>query len=189
MTVTAPGSTIRALIVDDTPTNGGPLTLVLQRDSDITVIGQTSTGSAAVELVARESPDVVILNLHRGDGHGQHFIEQVMARTPTPILVLSSKIEDRHSLSAVEALVAGALEALPAPVRWTSVLETQLRHSVRQISKVQTIRHPRGALEKISRSQPPPQGSQPVVALAASTGGPKALATVLSGLGGPRAPG
>ena len=188
MTLKAPGTPIRALIVDDTPTNGGPLTLVLQREADIAVIGRTSTSPAAVELVALESPDVVILNIQTGDGSGQRFIEQVMARTPTPILVLSNKIKDRSSRYAVEALVAGALDALPAPDRWTAELETDLRHSVRQISKVQTILHPRGGRAKTPRSQPLPGGGQSVVAVAASTGGPKALGTLLSGLEGLSAP-
>lgn len=188
MTSTSPGPPIRALIVDDSPTIGGPLTHALQRDADITVIGRTSTGPAAVELVARELPDVVILNLHTGDGGGRQFIEQIMARTPTPMLVLSSAIRDRHSVSAVEALVAGALDALPAPDRWTAELETQLRHRVRQISKVQTIRHPRGGLVSFSSPRPLLPGGRPVVGLAASTGGPKALATVLAGLEGLCAP-
>lgn len=189
MTPTPSGKPIRALIVDDSSTNGGPLTRILQRDGDIAIIGQTPTGVVAIGLVARESPDVVILELHTSDGSGLHFIEQVMAHTPTPILVLSSKIENRHSPSAVVALVAGALDALPAPGRWTADLETQLRHSVRQMSKVQTIRHPRGGLGRTSGPPPHARGSrQAVVALAASTGGPKALTTVLSGLEGLRAP-
>jgi two-component system chemotaxis response regulator CheB len=189
MTRTSFSERIRALIVDDSSSNGGPLSRMLERDGDIFVVGQSPTGVAAIGLVAQESPDVVVLDLRTGDGSGLHFIEQVMAQTPTPILVLSSKIEDRRSQSAVEALVAGALDALPAPDRWTADLETQLRYSVRQISKVHVIRHPRGGVAKNSGpSSLARSGRQPVVALAASTGGPKALATVLSKLGGLRAP-
>ncbi|XAS66785.1 chemotaxis protein CheB [Micrococcaceae bacterium Sec5.7] len=190
MTGTSLGKEIRVLIVEDAPTHGGPLTRGLQRDGDIAVFGQTSTGAAAIGLVARENPDVIILGLSTSDGSGQYFIEQVMALTPTPILVLSSRIEDRHSPSAVEALVAGALDALPAPGCWSTELETRLRRTVRQISKVQAIRHPRGGLAKIPRADPPKPGSgrQAVVAVAASTGGPKALATVLAGLRGLNAP-
>ncbi|WP_427132084.1 CheB methylesterase domain-containing protein [Pseudarthrobacter sp. S9] len=140
--------------------------------------------------MAREYPDAIILGLSTNGGSGQYFIEQVMAHTPTPILVLSTRIADRHSPSAVAALVAGALDALPAPDSWSAELESQLRHTVRQISKVRAIRHPRGGLARISTADPtkPGSGRQAVVALAASTGGPKALATVLAGLGGLNAP-
>ena len=67
-----------------------------------------------------------------------------MAHTPTPILVLSAHIHDRHSQSAVDALVAGALDALPRPVSWTPERAAELHRAVHQISKVPVIRHPRG---------------------------------------------
>lgn len=187
---------IRVLIVEDALTNGGPLTRGLQRDGDIVVFAQTKTGAASIALVAREKPDVIILGLFTDDGTGQHFIEQVMARVPTPILVLSTRLTDRRSPSAVEALVAGALETQPAPNVWTTDIEARLRHTVRQISKVQTIRHPRGGLNQgqglatasAARAARAATGQHAVVALAASTGGPTALATVLAGLGGLAAP-
>ena len=73
-----------------------------------------------------------------------------------PILVLSARIDDRHSPSAVEALVAGALDALPRPVRWTPELGAELRRTVRQISKVHVIRHPRGNRPATTRPDPGP---------------------------------
>lgn len=187
MNAKPPGRPIRAVIVQDT--SGSRLVRILQRDGDIAVQGQAATGTAAIGLVAREHPDVVILDLHLADGSGQHVIEQIMARTPTPILVLSARIDDHGSPSAVDALVAGALDAMPTPASWTAELETHLRRSVRQIHQVRVIRHPRGALAKTPSRRPEPRiGLQPVVALAASTGGPSALATVLSGLGALCAP-
>jgi two-component system chemotaxis response regulator CheB len=120
------------------------------------------------------------------DGSGQQVVEQIMARAPTPILVLSAS----HSASAAEALLAGAVDALATPSCWTAELESQLRRRVRQIRKVSVIRHPRGALTPTPGPRPQQRGSnrQRVVALAASTGGPSVLATILSGLGGLSAP-
>ena len=186
----APGGPIKVLLVADAPTLGGEFIRSLQRDGDIAVIGQVVTGEVAIELVLREGPDAIILGISTSDASGQDFIEQVMARAPTPLVVLNSRIVDRESPESVEAIVAGALEALPAPDRWTEELETQLRHVVRQISKVLVIRHPRGALSRTSArvARKPEGGRQAVVALAASTGGPTALATVLAGLGGLAAP-
>ncbi len=185
-----PGKPIRVLIIDDFPTDRARLARMLQSEGDITSLGQVATGPAAITLVARERPDVIVLGLTTSDGSGQNLIEQVMAHTPTPILVLSTQIENRQSPSAVDALVAGALDVLPVPVRWTPDLEAGLRHTVRQLSRVQTIRHPRGVRARPAGAAPAPSGRnrQAVVALAASTGGPKALATVLAGLGGLVAP-
>jgi two-component system, chemotaxis family, protein-glutamate methylesterase/glutaminase len=189
MTSRVNGRRVRALVVEDASTQRSRLVDVLQREGDIVVVGQPATATAAIEGVAQSRPDVVILDLHLADGQSQHAIEQIMAHSPTPILILSARIDDRHSPSALEALVAGALEALPRPPQWTSGQGAELRRTVRQISRVHVIRHPRGSLAKAVRRDPEVRsGQRPVVAIAASTGGPSALATLLSGLAGLEAP-
>jgi len=189
MTATAPSTAIRALVVGDSPAWRAELRRVLQRDGDIAVVAEAGTAVDAVGLVARIRPHVVVLDLRLSDGGGQRAIEQIMARTPTPILVLLARVDDRDSPSAVGAVVAGALDALPTPACWTVQLEAELRRSVRQIRKVTVVRHPRGVLARPPRPHPEPRGGErPVVALAASTGGPSALATVLSDLDGLPAP-
>jgi two-component system, chemotaxis family, protein-glutamate methylesterase/glutaminase len=189
MTGGVDGRKIRAVVVEDASAQRSQLVSVLQGQGDIVVVGCPSTAADAIELVATSRPEVVILDLHLRGGQSQHAIEQIMAHTPTPILILSARIHDRHSPSAVEALVAGALEALPRPARWTPDLGSELRATVRQISKAHVIRHPRGSLANGERRDADPRtGKQPVVAVAASTGGPSALATLLAGLAGVQAP-
>jgi two-component system chemotaxis response regulator CheB len=189
MTGGTDGHGIRALVVEDASTQRSKLIEVLHSEGDIVVVGQPATTADAIECVAQLHPDVVILDLHLRDGQGQHAVEQIMARTPTPILILSARMGDRHSPSAIEALVGGALEALPRPSRWTPELGAELRRAVRQISKVHVIRHPRGGFAKGSpRDAERRSGGHPIVAVAASTGGPSALATLLAGLAGLQAP-
>lgn len=187
--MSAPTTPIRVVIVEDDSAQLSALLRVLAEDDDIAVQGQANSGAAAVTLIARTRPDVVILDLHLRDGGSKETIEQLMAHTPTPILVLSARIDDGHTVSAVEALVAGALDVLTRPARWTPELGTELRHTMRQLSKVKVIRHPRG--NRTSTPHPDPDsrvGRQPVVAIAASTGGPSALAILLTGLTGLAAP-
>lgn len=180
---------IRAVVIEDASEQRNQVVALLELEGDIVVVACPSTTPEAVELVARNRPDVVILDLHLRDGLSQHAIEQIMARTPTPILVLSHRIRDRRSPSAVEALVAGALEALPRPDRWTQQLGAELRRTARQVSQVQVIRHPRGSRRAREPRDVERRAQQrPVVAVAASTGGPGALATFLSGLAGLDAP-
>jgi len=180
---------IQAVVIEDASEQRNRLVSLLEEERDIEVVACPSTTPEAVELVARTRPDVVILDLHVRDGLSQHAIGQIMAQAPTPILVLSDRIRDRRSPSAVEALVAGALEAVPRPDRWTPQLGADLRRAVRQVSQVQVIRHPRGSrrVREPRDAEPRPQ-HRPVVAVAASTGGPSALATFLGGLAGLDAP-
>lgn len=176
---------VRALVVQDESGQASQLVEALQSDGDIFVMDQPVSAVAAIECVARTRPDVVVLDLRLSGGQSLHAIEQIMARTPTPILALS----ERHSPTAVEALVAGAVQALPSAPQWTPEQGVELRAAVRQISRVQVIRHPRGRLTGSFRHDPEvPSGRQPVVAVAASTGGPSALAVLLSGLAGLRSP-
>jgi two-component system chemotaxis response regulator CheB len=183
MTARGSGKPIKAVVVQDAI--GSRLARILEHDGDIVVVAQSSCGEAAIGLVAQERPDIIVLDLVVGDTSGQHVIEQIMAWTPTPILVLSST----HSPEASDALVAGALDFVAMPASWTAELESQLRRRVRQIHQVKVIRHPRGVLGKpVERRTAPRRDQPPVVALAASTGGPSVLATILAGLGGLCAP-
>lgn len=183
MTAQRYGKPIKAVIVQDAV--GSRFARILEREGDIAVVGQSSSGEAAIGLVAQERPDIVVLDLALRDGSSQHVIQQIMARTPTPILVLSST----ESPDAAAALVAGAFDSLALPSSWTAELESQLRRRVRHIHQVKVIRHPRGVFATpVDRRPAPRHGQQPVVALAASTGGPSVLATILAGLGGLCAP-
>jgi two-component system chemotaxis response regulator CheB len=190
MTPPAPTKPIRALVVEDSTATRALVVRILQADGDIVVVGQAASSADAIDRTVELRPDVVTLDLYLPDGGGRHVIEQIMALAPTPILVLSHSVDDRRSASVVDALVSGALDALPKPERWTTELEAQLRRSVRVLQKVHVIRHRRAGAD---RSHPCPERDAPstvrrVVAMAASTGGPSALATVLAGLAGTAAP-
>ena len=185
MTVVA-RSTIHAVVIHGSARRGVDLVRILQRDGDIAVVASATTAASAVELVAQLRPQVVVLDLRLEDG--VLAVERIMATVPTPILVLTAPTEDRRSPAVLRALVAGALETLPEPASWTAPLESELRRCLRQIQKVTVIRHPRGRTRVPGPPPAQPGRSSPVVGLAASTGGPSALATVLSGLNGLRAP-
>src|SRR5204863_7781413 len=99
----------------------------------------------AIELVRTLQPDVVSLDLGIPGG-GIHAIEQIMAFSPTPILVLSASVTNRESQAAVEALLAGAVDALPKPAVWNAQSERTLRDRVRVLRGIRVVRHPRGRL-------------------------------------------
>ena len=181
-------TTVQALLVQDRSAARTQLIEILQRDGDIRVIGPVATAADACVAIEQHRPEIIILDLLLGNGASQQVIEQVMARHPTPILVLSARIDDRRSPSAIQAMVAGALDALPVPEKWTTETEVGLRHSVRQLRKVVVVRHPRGGRTTPPRRPPVSGNRKPVVAIAASTGGPSALASVVAGLGGLQAP-
>src|SRR4029078_3141643 len=110
-------SPARVVVVEDSLVQRAKLVAVLEADVDIKVVGEATTALEAIALVASLRPDVVTLDLNIPDGGGQYALERIMASPPTPILVLSSTVSDESSAPAVEALVGGALLAVPKPLQ------------------------------------------------------------------------
>jgi two-component system, chemotaxis family, protein-glutamate methylesterase/glutaminase len=179
---------IRVVVVEDSLVQRAHLVKALEADGDISVVGEAADTKEAIERVQSLRPDVVTLDLGIPGGGGQHAIEQIMAFAPTPILVLSASVSSRESQAAVQALVAGAVDAMPKPMPWAREAEETVRQRVRIMRGVSVVRHPRGrrTAEPAARAAPRPRTSTatPVVGIGASAGGPAALATVLSGLDG-----
>jgi two-component system chemotaxis response regulator CheB len=178
---------IRVVVVEDSLVQRAHLVYILEAEGDIEVVGKALAAGEAIRMVKALSPDVVTLDLQIPEGGGQHAIEQIMAFTPTPILVLSSTVTNRGSHEAVEALLAGALDALPKPTIWNAAAEAAVRDRVRGLQKVRVVRHARGKRVPDAPATPGPTRpgfGRPVLAIGASTGGPSALAIVLGGLAG-----
>jgi two-component system chemotaxis response regulator CheB len=180
----------RVVVVEDSLVQRAHLVRALESEGDIEVVGQATGASEAIQMVDALRPDVVTLDLQIPDGGGQHAIEQIMAFTPTPILVLSATVSRLGSQEAVAALMSGAMEALPKPNPWTAEAEQAIRDRVRALRRVTVVRHPRGGRAAHAMPAPPaPVAStgKAVVAIGASAGGPAALAVVLADLVGLRA--
>lgn len=81
---------IRILLVDDHAIVRAGLRLVLQSVEDFEVVGEADTAAAAVAAVARDRPDVVLLDINLPDGSGLEVAERVRDIAPdSRILVLS----------------------------------------------------------------------------------------------------
>ena len=182
---------VRVVVVEDSLVQRTHLVRTLEAEGDIAVVGEAVGAAEAIALVNELRPDVITLDLQIPDGGGQYAIEQIMARTPTPILVLSATLTSRDSAPAVDALMAGAFDAMPKPGRWTTSEEAIVRRRVRTLRAVTVVRHHRARVgSHVTRTESPnggtaayrPEDGPGVVAIAASTGGPAALAEVLSGL-------
>jgi two-component system, chemotaxis family, protein-glutamate methylesterase/glutaminase len=180
--------TIRVVVVEDSKVQRAHLAKTLQTERDIVVVGEAVDVTEAIQIVQATRPDVVTLDLQIPGGGGQVVIEQLMAVAPVPILVLSGSVVGRESEEAVAALVAGAVDVLPKPDRWSAAAEESLRSRVRLVSGVAVVRR---ASRRTPRAAGRPAAAKgrtatglPIVAIGASTGGPAALAQILADLGG-----
>jgi two-component system chemotaxis response regulator CheB len=181
-------TTTRVVVVEDSQVQRAHLVKTLQADGDIAVVGQAERAADAIDVVQAVRPDVVTLDLQIPGGGGQFVIEQLMAVSPVPILVLSAAVASRDSEEAVAALVAGAVDVLPKPAHWDAAAEEAVRTRVRLVRGVTVIRRTPRRVVPAERRATTLTGrtitGTPIVAIGSSTGGPAALAQVLSQLGG-----
>lgn len=129
-----------------------------------------------LEQVQRHAPDVVVVDLEDAPLEAVAAIESVMAERPVPMVVVTPGGSQKHH--AIRALAAGALEiaTLDGPEPWKA-----LQRQVLFLSKVKVVKHVRGRKRKAKEPERRVTGGQ-VVALAASLGGPKALARLIGAL-------
>ncbi len=101
---------IRVAIADDHPLYRDGLRTMLQSLEELELVGEAVDGPAAVELVERLRPDVLLLDLEMPGGGGigaLHAIHQMEAATV--VLVLTMHEDDASIISAVRAGARGYL--------------------------------------------------------------------------------
>jgi two-component system, chemotaxis family, protein-glutamate methylesterase/glutaminase len=172
----------RVLIVDDSMIARDVLSDLIEEDGDLRVIGTAADGEAAVSAVAGLAPDVVTMDIQMPGGDGLTAIEQIMARNPVPIVVVSARARDDQTLP-FEAISRGALEVAVKPSMPGDA--AALRAAIRRVAGIPVIPHVRAL--RTARSMPPPPvfyyPNRPrVVGLGSSAGGPAALDVVLGAL-------
>jgi two-component system, chemotaxis family, response regulator WspF len=134
-------------------------------------------GSEAVAFCAQDPPDLVLMDLIMPQMDGVEATRKIMQDHPCPIIIVTADV-NKNSAKVFEAMGAGALDAVDTPVlgRYGNGENNPL------LGKIQTINR-LVAKPRIITAERGLQSSKPrfpLVAIGASTGGPSALATVLS---------
>jgi DNA-binding NarL/FixJ family response regulator len=80
----------RVVVVDDDPDVRSVLSSLLSADPDLTVVGHAEDGVAAGAVVARERPDVVLVDWQMPVLDGLEALPEIRARVPDAVIVLMS---------------------------------------------------------------------------------------------------
>lgn len=101
---------IRALVVDDHRIVLRGIEEILLKTPDIRAAGNASTGREALERVAREEYDIVLLDISLPDRNGLEVLRLIKERKPRlPVLILSMHPEEQYALRALRAGASGYL--------------------------------------------------------------------------------
>jgi two-component system chemotaxis response regulator CheB len=182
------------VVAEDSPTVRRLLVETLNADPSVRVVGEARDGQEAVELVARLAPDVVTMDIEMPVMDGLEATREIMARTPTPIVIVSALASTSEGDLTFEATRAGALSVLPKPQAPDAPAfarqRDQLIAMVKAMAAVKVVRRRPKDDDAVSRAA---VGARPIapasvsgrvrlLAIAASTGGPPALRELLAGL-------
>lgn len=176
---------IRVLIAEDSDTTRALLVAMLSADPEIEVIGQATNGARAVELTKELQPDVVTMDIKMPLLDGYEATRKIMTEAPTPIVIVSANVEPRDVDTAMHALRAGALAVHRTPSGPSSEHFEEIRRrfveTVKAMSKVKVVRRWPDRRPAAGLRAPERRGAD-IVAIAASTGGPAALLSLLTRL-------
>ena len=142
-------------------------------------------GAEAVERARADRPDLILMDLMMPRMNGAEATRRIMAESPCPILIVTATVGG-HINKIFEAMGHGALDVVATPALGP---RGEVEGAALLLEKIATI----GKLIGIpsaptARPEPAVPRSEsagfPLVLLGASTGGPNALAEVLTGLPG-----
>lgn len=161
------------------------LTYILESDDSIKVIDTAEDGIEAIKKVRELHPDVVLLDIEMPKMDGFTALSHIMSECPTPVLVISG-LGKREPAITIKSLEHGAIDFIAKPSGVISYDIDQIKGEI--VAKVKTaasvdVRKLELNLpEETIQRQWSERTHKGIVVIGASTGGPRAIVTVLSGL-------
>ncbi len=186
---------IRVLIVDDSALVRQTLSEILNSDPHIEVIDTANDPIIALRKMQKHMPDVITLDIEMPRMDGLTFLQQMMAKNPIPVVMLSS-LAEKGSASALQALELGAVEIIQKPKMGTKqfIEESKIlicdavkaaAHSKPRKKVVHNIIQPKLSADAVlakPTTKAMIQTTEKVVMVGASTGGTEALRIFLEAL-------
>jgi two-component system, NarL family, response regulator NreC len=97
-------SSIRILLADDHTVMRSGLRLLLERQPNLTVVGEAADGREAVALAVAEDPDVVVMDIAMPHLNGVEATRQIVANNPrTAVAILSMHSDESYVIRSLKA--------------------------------------------------------------------------------------
>lgn len=170
---------MRVAIVNDMPMAVEALRRTLSPGHEIAWVAEN--GAEAVKRCAKDVPDLILMDLIMPEMDGVEATRQIMAKYPCAILIVTASVDQNISL-VFQAMGAGALDAVSTP----TLVGDEKKHE-EFLQKIRTIgrlldassRSPYSRHNVATRAKKPDNW---LVVIGASTGGPAAVANIISKL-------
>ncbi|MDN5310814.1 MAG: two-component system, chemotaxis family, protein-glutamate methylesterase/glutaminase [Methanolobus sp.] len=196
--------TINVLVVDDSALMRKVISDILSEDPEIKVVGTARNGLDAVEKVERLKPDVVTLDVEMPTLDGLHALGYIMSECPTPVVMLTA-VDPKSAERTLNAFEYGAVDFIQKPSGNISLNIMDIANDIRlkvkiasrvDLKKLGFMEEHVNSRESAEKKQHVPTAKAPedarkkhfsnqkILAIASSTGGPRALEQVIPKLPG-----
>lgn len=196
--------TINVLVVDDSALMRKVISDILSEDPEIKVVGTARNGLDAVEKVERLKPDVVTLDVEMPALDGLHALGYIMSECPTPVVMLTA-VDPKSAERTLNAFEYGAVDFIQKPSGNISLNIMDIADDIRlkvkiasrvDLKKLGFMEEHVNSRENAEKKQHIPTAKAPedtrkkhfsnqkILAIASSTGGPRALEQVIPKLPG-----
>ena len=193
--MTKPPDAIRVLIVDDSAVIRGALGRIIDGQTDMLVVTTAPNGRVALDALRHAKVDVVLLDVEMPEMDGLTALPLILSQHPDTRVIMASSLTQRGAEVTMTALGMGASDYIAKPAAKSgsatlAAISDEIASKVRAIGRA--ARGVRRPAESVRAFAVPKRtellanrvgdAAIRVVAISSSTGGPNALADVLSAL-------
>jgi two-component system, chemotaxis family, protein-glutamate methylesterase/glutaminase len=177
------------LVVDDSAFMRRIISRIIDDSHEFRVVGTARNGHEALAKIHELDPQIVTLDVEMPELDGLQTLGYVMSETPRAVVMLSAATTQGDVDLTLRCLELGAVDFVrkpsgPISLDLDRVAETLLGalRAAREVNLggVQLLARPKFVEASLPAARP--RGAMTVVVIAASTGGPRALAEVVPGL-------
>jgi two-component system chemotaxis response regulator CheB len=186
---------VSVLVVDDSVVVRKLVTRILDADPELRVVGTAANGRIALEKLPLLSPDIVTLDIEMPDMDGLETLAAIRRIAPKLPVIMFSTLTERAAASTLDALALGASDYVTKPTQLkdpAAALEAVRAQLVPKIKALTgrrrtpllppVVASARAVVRRPLVTRTGPLARPKVLALASSTGGPDALATLVAAL-------
>jgi len=124
---------IRVFVVDDHELVRRGVIDLLERESDIEVVGEADSARHALGRVTATLPDVALLDVRLPDGNGIDLCRDILERSPDTRCLMLTAYDDEQALYS--AVLAGAMGYVLKDIRGSGLVEG-VRNASKGVSSI-----------------------------------------------------
>lgn len=183
----------KILLVDDSALMRSVLCDIINKDERFQVADRATNGLEALDLLTRKAYDAVVLDVNMPKMNGLELLKELQKRRISARVMMASTDTREGAKTTLDALELGALDFVHKPdnavscrnaefkQRFIDVLDAVTQSKAPSFGKtfvMEEIRTSRKVVELVQKKSASMKGNK-LVAIASSTGGPKALQQVV----------